>query len=176
MNVSELVGAIATGILREELSGDADEAAQGTSRFLLDFRADHTAAIARAVLADPYLHPKIEIKLPASYVGSHGLPEEVLTDYPATYFRNATCRKDAFLLAGGEHSEEASFNEIARLSPAELLDRIDLWTQTVSDGLHLSDEHRRWWEEGAHRSPRSPDGVACPVCDLCPTYANGNRG
>ena len=65
MNVSELVGAIATAILREELSGGADEAAQGTSRFLLDFGDDDTAAIARAVLADPYLHPKVEIKLPA---------------------------------------------------------------------------------------------------------------
>ena len=146
MNVSELVGAIATAILREELSGDADEASQGTSRFLLDFRADHTAAIARAVLADPYLHSKVEIKLPASHVGSHGLPNDVLTDYPATYFRNATCPKDAFLLAGGEHYEEASFNEIARLSPAELLDRIDLWIRTVSDGLHLSEDHCRWWE------------------------------
>ena len=72
---------------------------------------------------DPYLHPKVEIKLPASYVGRHDLPNEVLTDYPATYFRNATCPKDAFLLAGGEHYEEASFKEIARLSPAELLDR-----------------------------------------------------
>ncbi len=146
MNVRELVGAIAAAILREELSGKADEAEQGTSRFLLDFSADHTAAIAQAVLADSYLDPIIEIKLPASHVGCHGLPKEVLTDYPATYFRNATCPKDAFLLAGGEYSEEASFNEIARLSPSELLDRIDLWIQTVSDGLHLSEDHRRWWE------------------------------
>ena len=146
MNVSELVGAIATAILREELSEDANEAAQGTSRFLLDFSADHTAAIAQAVLADPYLHSKIEIKLPASHVGCHGLPNEVLTEFPATYFRNATCPKDAFLLAGGEHYEEASFNEIARLSPVELLDRIDLWIRTVSDGLHLSEDHCRWWE------------------------------
>ena len=133
-------------MLREELSGDADDAAQGTSRFLLDFSADNTAAIAQAVLSDPYLHPKVEIKLPASYVGGHGLPNEVLTGYPATYFRNATCPKDAFLLAGGEHYEEASFNEIARLSPAELLDRIELWIRTVSDGLHLSEDHCRWWE------------------------------
>ena len=79
--------------------GDAEEATQGTSRFLLDFNADHTAAIAQAVLADSYLDPMIEIKLPASHVGCHGLPNEVLTDYPATYFRNATCPKDAFLLA-----------------------------------------------------------------------------
>lgn len=147
MNVSELVAAIATAILREELSGDSEEAAQGTSRFLLDFSADHTAAIARAVLADPYLDPKVEIKLHASHVGCHGLPEEVLTDFPATFFRNATCPKDAFLLAGGEHYEEASFNEIARLSPAELLDRIDLWIRTVSEGLHLSEDHCRWWEK-----------------------------
>ena len=146
MNASELVGTIVTAILGEELSGDANDAAQGTSRFLLDFSADNTAAIAQAVLADPYLHPKVEIKLPASHVGCHGLPNEVLTDYPATYFRNATCPKDAFLLAGGEHYEEASFNEIARLSPAELLDRIELWIRTVSDGLHLSEDHCRWWE------------------------------
>ena len=147
MNVSELVAAIATAILREELSGDADEAAQGTSRFLLDFSADHTAEIARAVLADTYLHPKVEIKLHANHVDAHDLPQEVLTDYPATYFRNATCPKDAFLLAGGKHSEEASFHEIARLSPSELLDRIDLWIRKVSDGLNLSDDHCRWWEK-----------------------------
>ncbi len=147
MSVSELVAAIATAIIREELSGDAEEAAQDTSRFLLDFSADHTAAIARAVLADRYLDPKVEIKLHASHVGGHGLPGEVLTDYPATFFRNATCPKDAFLLAGGEHYEEASFNEIARLSAAELLDRIDLWIRTVSDGLHLSEDHCRWWEK-----------------------------
>lgn len=146
MNVSELVATIATAILREELSGDADEVTQSTSRFLLDFTTDHTAAIALAVLADPYLQPKIEIKLPASHFGYHGLPIEVLTKFPATYFRNATCPKDAFLLAGGEHYEEASFNEIARLSPAELLDRLELWIRTVSDGLHLSEEHCRWWE------------------------------
>ncbi len=147
MNVSELVGAIAAAMLREELSGDAGDSVQGTSRFLLDFNADLTAAIARGVLADTYLHSKVEIKLPASHVGSHGLPSEVLTDRPATYFRNATCPKDAFLLAGGEHYEDASFHEIARLSPAELLDRIDLWIRIVSDGLHLSDDHCRWWEK-----------------------------
>lgn len=146
MNVSELVGAIATAMLREELSADSDDSAQGTSRFLLDFNADLTAAIARAVLANSYLHPRVEIKLPASHVGSHGLPDEVLTDRPATYFRNATCPKDAFLLAGGEHYEDASFHEIARLSPAELLDRIDLWIRIVSDGLHLTQDHCRWWE------------------------------
>ena len=146
MNVGELIGATTVAILREELSGGADSAAQGTSRFLLDFSADHTAAIARAVIADPYLHPKIEIKLPASYVGRHALPNQLLTDSPATYFRNADCPKDAFLLAGGEHYEEASFNEIARLSPAELLDRIDLWIRTVSNGLLLSEDHCRWWE------------------------------
>lgn len=146
MNVGELVGTVAAAILREELSGDADEAAQGTSRFLLDFSADHTAAIARTVLADPYLDPRVEIKLHTSHVGDHGLPEDVLTPFPATYYRNATCPKDAFLLGGGEHTEEASFNEVARLSPPELLDRIGLWIRAVSEGLHLSDEHRRWWE------------------------------
>ena len=171
MNVSELVGAITKSILIEELSADADEAAQGTSRFLLDFTADHTAAIARAVLADSYLHPKVEIKLSASHAGCHGLPREILTDDPVTYFRNATCLKDALLLAGGEHSEEASFHEISRLSPAELLDRIDLWILTVSDGLDLSEDHCRWWE----RALTGLRDLRMVSLDQFATYVPGTR-
>jgi S-DNA-T family DNA segregation ATPase FtsK/SpoIIIE len=144
MTVSELVGAVATAILREELTPDSN-GPQGTSRFALNLNAEQTAAVAHAVLADPFLHNNVDLKLPESYVGNYGLPEEALTTRPATYFRNATCAKAAFLLADVEHDEEASLNEIARLGPAELLDRIDLWVRAVSGDLHIPDEHIRWW-------------------------------
>jgi S-DNA-T family DNA segregation ATPase FtsK/SpoIIIE len=142
---SELVGAVSAAILREELAPDA-VGTQGTGRFALNFSAEQTAAVGNAVLADPFLRDRIELKLPASYVGNFGLPEDALTTLPATYFRNATCPKAAFLLADVERDEEASFNEVARLGPAELLDRLDLWVRTVSTDLHLADEQIRWWE------------------------------
>lgn len=144
MTVSELVGAVTTAILREDLGPDS-AGPQGTSRFALNLNAEQTAAVAHAVLADPFLRDNVDIKLPESYVGAYGLPDEALTTRPATYFRNATCAKAAFLLADVEHDEEASLNEIARLGPAELLDRIELWIRAVSGDLHLPDEHIRWW-------------------------------
>lgn len=143
MIVSELVGVVTAAILREELASDVGS--QGTSRFALNLSAEQTAAVARAVLTDPSLRDSVELKLPESYVGSYGLPKDALTTRPATYFRNATCSKAAFLLADVEHDEEASLNEIARLGPAELLDRIDLWVGAVSGSLHLPDEQIRWW-------------------------------
>jgi len=146
VNVPELVGVVTAAVLREELVPDAAEPAHGTSRFALNFSADQTAAIAHAILADQFLRDRIEIKLPASYVSDYGLPDEALTTRPATYFRNAACPKAAFLLAEVEHDEEASFNEIARLGPAELLDRLDLWVHIVAKGLHVPDEQVRWWE------------------------------
>lgn len=122
MIVSELIGAVTAAILREELAPDA-LGAQGTGRFALNLGPEQTAAVAFAVLADPALSEKIELKLPATYLDGYGLPETALTTFPATYFRNAACPKAAFLLADVEHDEGASFNEIARLGPAELFDR-----------------------------------------------------
>jgi S-DNA-T family DNA segregation ATPase FtsK/SpoIIIE len=147
MNVSELVGAICAAFLRDDIPEDTTSSAQGTSRFALNFSAEQTAAVARAVLNDQYLQERVEIQLPRSYVGNYGLPDEALTTKPATYLRNAECTKTALLLADVEHGEEASFHEIARLGPAEILDRLDLWIRIASAGLHLSAEHAKWWEK-----------------------------
>lgn len=145
MSVAELVGAITAAILREELTPDAP-GAQGTGRFALNLNPEQTAAVAFAVLADPALRDKIELKLPTTYLDGYGLPDAALTTFPATYFRNAACPKAAFLLADVEHDEGVSFNEIARLGPAELFDRLDVWVRTVAADLHLPDEQMRWWE------------------------------
>jgi S-DNA-T family DNA segregation ATPase FtsK/SpoIIIE len=146
MNVAELVGNIAVAILGDELQTD-HHVAQTTAHFVLNLSRDQTAAVASAVLADPTLSAAIEIKLPRSYVGTYGLPEEALTSIAATYYRNAECPKSAYLLAEFEHSEEASLNELARLGPPELLDRIPHWVRTVSRGLGLAPQQRLWWEK-----------------------------
>lgn len=145
MIVSELVGAITLAMLREELTQDI-QGAQGIGRFSLNLNPQQTAAVAHAVIADPVLREKIELKLPADYLQGFGLPDDALTTYPATFFRNATCPKSAFLLADVEHDESASLNEIARIGPAELLDRLDLWVRIISADLNLTEEQLKWWE------------------------------
>jgi S-DNA-T family DNA segregation ATPase FtsK/SpoIIIE len=149
MNVSDLVGAVCAAILRDDIVEDSAASPHGTARFALNFSPDHTAAVARAILNDAYLRDRVEIKLPVTYVGNHGLPEAVLTTKPATYLRNAECSKPILLLASVEHTEEASLHEIARLGPAEIMDRLDIWIRIASAGLHLSSEHGKWWEKAA---------------------------
>jgi len=78
MNVASLVGAVAAAYLREELQADTG-AVQSTARYVLNLSAEQVAAVARAVLADPFLKERIDIKLPTSLVSGQGLPDETLT-------------------------------------------------------------------------------------------------
>lgn len=146
MNVASLVGAVAAAYLREELQADAG-AVQSTARYVLNLGAEQVVAVAQAVLADPFLNDRIDIKLPISLVGGYGLPEEALTEESATFYRNADCPKAAYLLAEHEHGEDASIREIAKLGPPELLERIDLWVREASKGLALAQEQQKWWEK-----------------------------
>lgn len=146
MNVSSLVGAVAAAYLREELLADTG-VVQSTARYVLNLSAEQVAAVARAVLTDPLLNDRIDIKLPISLVNGQGLPKETLTTESATFYRNADCPKAAYLLAEHEHGEDASIREIARLGPPELLERIDLWVREASRGLPIAQEQQKWWEK-----------------------------
>lgn len=146
MNVATLVGAVAAACLREELQADTG-AMQSTARYVLNLSAEQVAAVADAVLADPFLNDRIDIKLPISLVSGYGLPDEALTKENATFYRNADCPKAAYLLAEHEHGEDASIREIAKLGPPELLERIDLWVREASKGLALAQEQQKWWEK-----------------------------
>lgn len=146
MNVATLIGSVASAYLREDLQADSN-AVQATARYVLNLSAEQVAAVARAVLADPFLNDRIEIKLPISLVGSFGLPDEALTDEAATFYRNDDCPKSAYLLAEHEHGEDASIREMAKLGPPELFERIDLWVREASKGLPMAQEQQRWWEK-----------------------------
>lgn len=146
MNVASLVGVVAAAYLREELQADTG-ALQSTARYVLNLSAEQVAAVARTVLADPFLSDRIDIKLPISLVSGQGLPEETLTTESATFYRNADCPKAAYLLAEHEHGEDASIREIAKLGPPELLERIDLWVREASKGLPIAQEQQKWWEK-----------------------------
>ena len=100
MTVAELIGRVVALFLRNELAEDRTAQTDGTARFTIDcLRPEHTAAIARQILADPGLAGQVEMKLPERFLAGQGLPEEVLTPLPATYFRNAACGKPVLLIA-----------------------------------------------------------------------------
>lgn len=148
MTISELIGRVVAQFLKQEFSDDRAAQAEGTARYIIDcLSAEQTAAIARRILDDPDLSAQVEVKLPARLVGGLGLPPEVLTDLPATYFRNATILKPVLLVANTGDDEEQSLKEFMRIGAPELQDNPALWVRVAAEGLPLSETHTRWWEK-----------------------------
>ena len=124
------------------------ESGAGTARFMIDrLTEQQTAAIARAVMVDPELSAKVDIKLPESFVGGLALPAEVLTDKRATYLRNAPCSKPALLLANTGDDEDQSLRDITPIGSPDLIARPGLWVQVASAGVPVTDDDKRWWEK-----------------------------
>jgi hypothetical protein len=147
MDSAELIGKVAALYIRQHLSlhGDGEDG-DGTARFILDcLSADQTAASARAVLADPELATEVEIKLPAHFMEGHELPQSVLTNSRATFFRNAPCEKTALLIANVGDDEQQSLKELVPIGAPELLAQPETWVSIASEGLTLTREERNWW-------------------------------
>lgn len=143
MTTDELIGRVAASYLRDHMSG---EDSVGVARYLLDcLTAGQTAAIAKTILADASLSNLIEIKLPVHFVGSYGLPAEVLTTARTTYFRNAACEKSALLVANTGDDEEQSLKDLMSIGAPELLAQPELWVSIAGDGLPVMDQHKQWW-------------------------------
>jgi len=148
MNIPELIGKIVTLLLKEELSGERGVQGEGTARFTIDcLSAEHTASVARHVLADPSLSEQIDLKLPRAFLIHQGLPDEVLTTLPATYYRNATLEKPVLLIANTGDDEEQSLKEFIRIGGPELQEHPELWVRVAGEGLSLSEQHAKWWEK-----------------------------
>lgn len=145
MTSTELIGKVAVSYLGDKFS---EEDNIGTARYLLDcLTADQTAAIAKAVLADPYLSGLIDIKLPLHFVGGYELPESALTEYSATYFRSASCQKDAYLLANVGDDQQQSLKELIPIGADQLRDHPDLWIKAASIESPLNEQHKTWWSK-----------------------------
>ena len=143
MTSDQLIGEVVASYLRLRLTEDDST---GVARYLLDcLSANQTAAVARAILADPALAGRVEIKLPIHFVGGQELPADILTKERTTYFRNAACAKSALLVANTGDDEEQSLKELVPIGAAELLAHPALWVAVASKELIILDEHRYWW-------------------------------
>jgi S-DNA-T family DNA segregation ATPase FtsK/SpoIIIE len=148
MSADGLLGTVTALYLKDQLAGHGADSAAGTARFMIDrLSAQQTAAIARAIMADPELSAAVDIKLPESFVSELGLPAEVLTDRRATYLRNAPCPKPALLLANTGDDEDQSLRELTPVGSPELIGRPGLWVQAASAEVPIADEDKLWWEK-----------------------------
>lgn len=144
----ELIGRVAALYLAARISEDGASAADagGCARFIIDcLTPAQTAAIARAILDDAALSPRFEIHLPQQFVAGFGLPDSVLTQERATYFRNTVSERPALLLANTGDDEEQSLRDLASVGAGELQAEPDLWVHVAAEGLPLSPDHRKWW-------------------------------
>ena len=146
MTIDELIGQVGARYLRFKL--DETDDSEDTARYLIDRLSEgQTAAIAKAVLADSTLIEQIEIKLPIHFMQGQGLPDLILTEERATYYRNAQCSKAARLLATTGDDEAQSLNHLTPIGIAELMDIPELWVDVASTKANLSEGDRKWWEK-----------------------------
>lgn len=144
MNAAELIGRVVALYLREHLSTSDRE---GTARFIIDnLTPEQTAAAVRAILNDPSLSAAVDVKMPTRFLAEQGLPDYVLTDRRATYFRNAECQKSALLLANTGDDEKQSLKELVPIGASELQEHSEYWIQAVTIGLPLPEIQKKWWE------------------------------
>jgi len=147
MSIADLIGRVVSHHLHRAAE-ESIAGSDGTARYIIDcLNAEQTSAIARSVLAQPSLAARVEMHLPAGFLADYPLPAEILTDKPATYYRNAPCTKPVLLLANTGDDEEQSLKELTRIGAAELQEQPALWVRAASDGLALSQEHMKWWEK-----------------------------
>lgn len=143
MTSDQLIGKVAACYLRDRLT---DDDPTGVARYLLDcLTSEQTAAVAKTILADCNLAQLVEIKLPVHFVGSHGLPQNVLTEERTTYYRNAACDKSALLVANTGDDEEQSLKELVPIGAQQLQSHPELWVNLASEGLHITEQHQQWW-------------------------------
>jgi S-DNA-T family DNA segregation ATPase FtsK/SpoIIIE len=146
MNSANLIGSVAALYLREK-SAQTGEESTGTARFNLDcLTAPQMAAVALAIIGDPVLNSRVEIKLPRYFLRDQGLPDDILTDQRATHFRNSGSLKPVILLANTGDDEEQSLKDVVPIGAMQLQDRPDLWVSVASDGLLITEDHRKWWQ------------------------------
>ncbi len=147
---SRFIGQVAASYLRERLEGEENDGS--TSRFIIDqLTAEQTAAIARAILDDPELSERIEIKLPhhfvEDFVDEFELPPDVLTEQRATSFRNAHIGKPALLLACTGDDETQSLKFLDAVGASQLLSVPHLWVEWAARDLPLPSDASGHWEK-----------------------------
>ncbi|MEZ4405715.1 MAG: hypothetical protein R3A52_04345 [Polyangiales bacterium] len=151
MNERELLGVTAASLIAQ-LHLTLDPSSDEQARVLLDrLSKTQVAAVCRAVLAHPELSTVCRLRIPREVGAEGGLPDDVLTDERATFWRN---RRDperrVVILANADDDQGQSLGDLTPIGSKELLDEPALWVERASEGLCLDAEARRAWTASLH--------------------------
>lgn len=145
MSPAELIGDVFARYLDVTFEKESDE---GTARLMIDHLTPiQTVEIAKSILGHESLGRLVDLKLNKSFVGETDLPDDVLTSYPVTYFRNSKPDEPMLLVASTGDEEDQSLKEFVRIGAEELKSRADIWVDIAADGLAVIEEQRQWWEK-----------------------------
>jgi DNA segregation ATPase FtsK/SpoIIIE, S-DNA-T family len=146
MQPIELIGQVAADFLKRSIQ--TDENSEGVARFLLNrLTAQQVAIICRTILQDSELSPLIKIQVPRDLVGSHNLPDEILTDERTVHLRHSSCDRPALLLANISDDQAQSLNDIASVGAQELKGQIECWIDLAAKDLAIPIEQIEYWSK-----------------------------
>ncbi|WP_321952607.1 FtsK/SpoIIIE domain-containing protein [Paraburkholderia bannensis] len=133
MLTDRIIGRVGADILAKRIS-NPDQPGDSAALFRLDkLSAGQIAAVARAILANPDLLPRVELMIPEGLVDGQGLPADILISHNAGYVRNnAVTTKPAILTANGnEHNLADTLGHVMAIGAKEMRAHPEPWVEAA---------------------------------------------
>jgi len=147
MKPLELMGTVAAGVVRQVLDDGAKDS--DFARFVIvSLSIDEVMAIVDAVLADPSLSERVDVKLPAyGFKDVPGVSEELLTTDATTVLRHKKCDRDGRLMVLLDESQRQSVQQVEKLDSDVLLSEALAgdWIDAAGAASLLDVELRQQW-------------------------------
>lgn len=137
MLTDRIIGRVGADILSKSIPnpGQANDSA---ALFRLDkLSASQIAAVARAILANPDLIARVDLKIPEALVEGQSLPSEILIPHNAGYVRNNVDTTKASILTanGNEHNLADTLGHVMAIGAREMRADPEPWVEAT---LHAS--------------------------------------
>ena len=133
MLTERIIGRVGANILSKRIAGPSGSE-DSAALFRLDkLSARQTAAVARAILANPDLLSKVDLMIPEALVEGQGLPSDVLIPHNAGFVRNnAETSKAAILTANGnEHNLADTLGHVTAIGAQEMRADAESWIEAT---------------------------------------------
>lgn len=128
-----IVGRVGADILLHRLSDSRQSDVDSSALFRLDkLSSGQIASVVKAILANPELSARVDLRIPAALVEGEGLPKSVLTSQNAGAVRNSGTSKEALLTANGnEHNLTDTLGHVTALGAKEFRANEDCWVEAT---------------------------------------------
>lgn len=131
-----IVGRVGADILQRRIADSRQSDGQlpdSSALFRLDkLSSGQIASVVKAILANPELSARVDLRIPSALVEGEGLPESVLTAQNAGAVRNSGTAKEALLTANGnEHNLADTLGHVTALGAKEFRANEDCWVEAT---------------------------------------------